>query len=250
MSFVNASLGNASRYTVIDMSEAAEPFPSAANGHPTSPDKRRSQEIFLLALVSMAAIAANLPGNLLLPVGIRPEFIVPVLGLMVVLALFLYLRFFFFLIYVLLAIGANVPAQWADALGISQVPLIVALAAMVALSLLNYAVKFLPTGLESVSSAPKQSIEGTKALLTAIERGNTPQVKQILAMSIDPNVAVGDGLTPLMLAAQLGYLEMVDALLAAGADQTLTNTNGQTARDLAFRKGFVAIVKRLTPAST
>lgn len=216
---------------------------------PAQQDSRRTQEIFLLSLVSMAAIGANLPENILLAAGLKASYIVALLGLMVVLALFIYLRFFFFLLYVLLAIGANVPAQWAEALGISQLPLLVALIAMVGLSLLNYAVKLLPSGLESDAASHKRSSEGTKALLAAIERGNTAQVRQILAMEIDPNLAVHDGLTPLMLAAQLGYNEMVDALLNAGANPALTNSHGQTARDLAFRKGYVGIVKRLTPSS-
>lgn len=195
----------------------------------------------------MAAIAANLPENLLQAAGLRPGYIVAVLGLLVVFALFIYLRFFFFLLYVLLAIGANVPTQWAEALGISQLPLLVALIAMVGLSLLNYGVKLLPTGLETSKSEHKQSSEGTKALLTAIERGNTAQVRQILAMGIDPNLPGENGMTPLMQSAQLGYAEMVDALLEAGADPSLTSAKGHTAYDLAFRKGFVAIVKRLTP---
>ncbi len=225
------------------MSETAELSSSA------SPDTRHTQEIFLLSLVAMAAIAANLPVDILRPYGIEPRYIVAVLGIMVVLAMFFYLRFFFFLLYVLLAIGANVPEQWAAALGLSQVALLVTLGAMVGLSLLNYGIKLLPSGLEKPDTEQKQSIEGTKALLSAIERGNTPQVKQILAIGIDPNLASDGGITPLMQAAQLGYVDMVEALLTAGANPAQTNTEGQTARDLAFRKGYVAIVKRLTPST-
>ena len=213
-----------------------------------SPESRRPQEFILLGLVALTAIVANLPADLLAPLGVKPDYMVALLGFIVVLALFLYLRFFFFLLYVLLAIGANVPSQWADALGISQLPLLVTLIAMVGLSLLNYSVKMLPSGLDKSDTTPKQSIEGTKALIAAIERGNTPQVKQILAMGIDPNLSIEGGLTPLMQAAQLGYAEMVDSLLTAGADISLTNATGQTARDLAFRKGYAAIVKQLTPS--
>jgi hypothetical protein len=213
-----------------------------------TPGSRSTQEVFLLALVAMMAISANLPHDLLNSIGLKPGYLIALLGFLVVIALFLYLRFFFFLLYVLLAIGANVPAQWAEALGISQLPLIITLIAMVGMSLLNYSVKLLPSGLDAPAVVQKQSTEGTKALLTAIERGNTQQVVQILKMGIDPNTAGDAGLTPLMQASLLGYVEMVEALLASGADSALTNTDGQTARDLAFRKGFVAIVKRLTPA--
>jgi hypothetical protein len=215
-----------------------------------TPGSRKTQEIFLLALVAMMAIAANLPHDLIESAGLKPGFLLALLGFLVVLALFLYLRFFFFLLYVLLAIGANVPGQWAEALGISQLPLLITLITMVGLSLLNYSVKLLPSGLDAPTTTPKHSTEGTKALLTAIERGNTQQVVQILKMGIDPNTEGDAGLTPLMQASLRGYVEMVEALLASGANPALTNADGQTARDLAFRKGFVAIVKRLTPVNS
>lgn len=231
---------NGRPYTAPTMTDSAIAPSAAVN--------RGTQEIFLLSLVSLMAIAANLPHEQLQTIGIRPGYLVALLGFLVVIALFLYLRFFFFLLYVLLAIGANVPAQWAEALGISQLPLLITLIAMVGLSLLNYAVKVLPSGLDaSARAATKPSIEGTKALIAAIERGNTLQVGQILAMGIDPDPCGEAGLTPLMQAAQLGYADMVEMLLAAGADPARLNDKGQTARDLAFRKGYAAIVKRLNP---
>jgi hypothetical protein len=215
---------------------------------PPPPANRITQEIVLLSLVSLMAIAANLPRDLMDPIGLRPGYMIALLGFLVVVALFLYLRFFFFLLYVLLAIGANVPAQWAEALGISQLPLLVTLIAMVGFSLLNYGVKLLPSGLEAQSaSLQKQSTEGTKALLAAIERGNVQQVRQILDVGINLNLAGEAGLTPLMLAAQLKHAEIVEALLVAGADPAITTPRGQTARDFALRQGHVSIVKRLTP---
>lgn len=210
---------------------------------------RRPRETVLLALVALVAIVANLPEELLLPLGIRPAYLVALLGFLVVLALFLYLRFFFFLLYVLLAIGANVPAQWAEALGISQLPLLIALIAMVGLSLLNYAVKLLPSGLEPAQAAPKTSEAAGKALFSAIERGNLTQVRSVLAMGIVPDFADAEGQTPLMLAARLGHAEIVAALLAAGADPNAATAEGRTARDFALRNGHAAIVKLLTPPS-
>jgi len=210
---------------------------------------RRLRETVLLTLVALAAIVANLPEELLLPLGIRPAYLVALLGFLVVLALFLYLRFFFFLLYVLLAIGANLPAQWAEALGISQLPLLVALIAMVGLSLLNYGIKLLPSGLEPVAHAAKTSDAGSKALFSAIARGNLKQVRSVLAMGIVPDFADAEGQTPLMLAARLGHAEIVAALLAAGADPNAATAEGCTARDLALRHGHADIVKRLSPPS-
>lgn len=210
-------------------------------------ESRRPQEFMLLALVALTAIVANLPDSLLAPLGIKPGYLLAVLGCVVVIALFLYLRFFFFLLYVLLAIGANLPAQWAEELGISRQLLLVTLVAMVGLSLLNYAVKLLPSGLEAPTVTPKQSAEGTKALLAAIERGNAQQVRQILELGIDPDQPGEAGLTPLMLAARSGQAAIVEDLLAAGADMRRTAADGQTARDFALGKGYPAIVTRLTP---
>ncbi len=198
------------------MTETAE-LPSSA-----SPDTHRTQEIFLLALVAMAAIAVNLPVDVLRPYGIEPRYIVAVLGIMVVLAMFLYLRFFFFLLYVLLAVGANVPEQWAAALGLSQLALLVTLGAMVGLSLINYGIKLLPTGLENPDTEHKPSIEGTKALMTAIERGNTAQVRQILALGIDPNTPGEGGITPLTLAIRLKHADIIVALQSVGATPSQT----------------------------
>jgi hypothetical protein len=222
--------------TSDDMRDNAPPGPGG-----------RSREYALLALVALAAIAANLPGDLLAQFGIKPDYLVALLGFLVVLALFLYLRFFFFLLYVLLAIGANVPEQWAAALGISQVPLLVTLVAMVGLSLLNYGVKLLPTGLDASAPVQKPSSEGSKALFAVIERGNLQHLKSILAMGIDPNFADDAGTTPLMLAARLGHADIVAALLAAGAEANAATAEGRTARDLALRNGHAEVVKLLTP---
>jgi len=218
----------------------------AISDTPLTGERRHAQEYVLLALVALAAIAANLPGELLAPFGIRPGYLVALLGFLVVLALFLYLRFFFFLLYVLLAIGANVPEQWAAALGISQVPLLVTLVAMVGLSLLNYGVKLLPSGLEAPAPVQKPSSEASKALFAAIERGNLQHLKSILAMGIDPDFAGDAGTTPLMLAARLGHADIVAALLAAGADPQAATPEGRTARDLALRSGHAEVVRLLT----
>lgn len=124
------------------------------------------------------ALVANLPRHLLDRIGVETGLMMGVLGLMVVLALFLYVKFFFFLLHALLAIGANVPEKWAAGLGISQAPLLAALIVMVVMSLLNYRVKMLPSGLESKKR--KQNPEAVQVLLNAIERGNISYVRTVL----------------------------------------------------------------------
>lgn len=120
--------------------------------------QKQIREWTLLGLVGLMALAANLPPHILESVGLEAHLLMPILGLLVVLALFLYVRLFFFLIYALLAVAANMPEKWAEALGISQMPLLGALIVMVAISLLNYRAKVLPSGLEpkSANRTPKR----------------------------------------------------------------------------------------------
>lgn len=210
---------------------------------------RRRKEATLLGLVGLTAIVANLPASLLTSVGIDPRHMVALLGMVVVVALFLYLRFFFFLLYTLLAIGANLPTQWAEALGISQLPLLLALGLMIAISLLNYATKMMPTGLEAASLRPKKrSAEGSKALAYAIERDSLPYAKQVLEMDFDPNMPNDDGTTPLIRAAARGNVAMIELLLAHGADPHLAGGDGLTAKEHALKQGHNAAFDRIKKA--
>lgn len=207
---------------------------------------RRRKEVTLLALVGLTAIVANLPASLLAEFGLDPRYMVALLGMVVVVALFLYLRFFFFLLYALLAIGANLPTQWADALGISKAPLLLALALMVSVSLLNYAVKLMPTGLEAAGARPKKrSGEGGKALAYAIDRDSLPYAKQVLEMDFDPNMPNEDGSTPLIRAAMRGNVAMIELLVRHGADVDLAGGDGLTATEHALKSGHIAAAECL-----
>lgn len=200
--------------------------------------QRQIREWTLLGLVGTMALTANLPSNVVDRLGVEPKLLMALLGLMVVFALFLYVRFFFFLLYALLAVGANLPDQWADSLGISRTPMLIALIAMVVLSLINYSAKALPTGLEPKKR--KQNPDATRALLEAIERKNLSYVRTLLAMDFDLDDAGPDGMTPLMCAAQRGEFKIVQMLIKRGASPLLAGPAGR-ASEVALKNNFPAV---------
>lgn len=208
--------------------------------------QRQLREWTLLTLVGLMALIANLPASVPELIGIERGVVMAVLGLVVVLALFLYVRLFFFLLYTLLAIGANLPEQWAQALNISQGPLLLTLIAMVCLSLLNYTVKLLPSGLEPTQK--KKNPEAIQVLLNAIERGNPAYIRSVLSMDFDVNMLGETGQTPLMRAAQRGDESIVEVLLAHGADPGMGGTGGSPA-ELARSAGHEALAARLEACS-
>jgi hypothetical protein len=205
--------------------------------------RMRVREVALFALIALTAILANLPADYVNDLGIRHDYLLAALGCATVIGLFLYLRFFFFFAVVLLFLGANLPEQIAQGLGVSKVPLILALVAMVGISLINYVVKMLPTGLEP---KPKEkSPEAVRAMFYAIEKNNVPYAQRVLSMNFDPNLHHENGYTPLTYAALRGNLQMVEAFLKGGADPALATHDGETAVELALRAGHTAIADLL-----
>ena len=59
--------------------------------------QKQVREWTLLGLVATMAVVANLPRSFLDAMGVEQGLLMAMLGLMVVFALFLYVRFFFFL---------------------------------------------------------------------------------------------------------------------------------------------------------
>ena len=109
------------------------------------------------------------------------------------------------------------------------------MAAMVGISLINYVVALLPTGLEIPSR--EKSPEGIKALFYAIEKGNLVYAQKVLSMNFDPNLIADNGYTPLMYAAARGDTKMVELLLRNGAEINMMSKDGDTALELALRVG-------------
>jgi ankyrin repeat protein len=209
---------------------------------------KRAREIALVVLVALAATLANLPEDLLERFDINRDLLLGSLALTVFIALFLYLKFQFFFLVVLLAVAANMPGEVADSLGISTLPLIIAMATMVGFSLINYVVDLLPTGLEKKSK--EQSAEGIKILFYAIEKGNLIYAQKVLSQNFDPNLVAENGYTPLMYAAARGDSKMVELLLRNGADVNVVSKDGDTAIELALRIGSQECADILKKART
>jgi hypothetical protein len=208
----------------------------------------RTREWTLVVLVIATAAIANLPQESLVQYSINRNYLLGFLALVVFLALFLYLKFQFFFLVVLLALGANMPSQVSESLGISRWPLVIAMALMIGISLINYVVAMLPTGLEP---EPKEkSAEGIKALFYAIEKGNLVYAQKIMSMNFDPNMVADNGYTPLMYCAARGDAKMTELLLRNGADVSMTNKDGENAIEVALKGGFSEVADILRQART
>ncbi len=201
------------------------------------------KEWVLVAMVGAIAILANLPESLTEQWSVRVDYLVITLAAVVFVGLLLYMRFTFFLIVTLLVIGANLPGQYADRLGISRVPLLMALGLMVGISLINHVVRLLPSGLET-----DNSVEAQKALFYAVEKGNMIYAQRLLNMNIDPNLRGPNGYTPLMYAAARGDAGMVELFLRNGADVNVMSSDGDTAIELALRVGSQEVADILKKA--
>jgi len=201
-----------------------------------------------VALVALTATLANLPEDMLVYLPANRDFLLGSLALTVFIALFLYLKFQFFFLVVLLAVAANMPGEVAESLGVAKMPLLLAMATMVGLSLINYVVDLLPTGLEK---KPKErSSEGIRVLFYAIEKGNLVYAQKILSQNFDPNLVAENGYTPLMYASARGDAKMVELLLRNGANVNLVSRDGDTAIELALRIGSQECADILKKART
>ena len=201
------------------------------------------KEWVLVGMVGMIAVLANLPEDVIDSLGVRVDYLVITLAAVVFVALLLYMRFTFFLIVILLVIGANLPGQYAERLNISRVPLLLALGLMVGVSLINHIVRVLPSGLEKDSSS-----EAQKALFYAVEKGNMVYAQRLLNMNIDPNLKGPNGYTPLMYAAARGHVGLTELFLRNGANANVMNAEGDSAVDLALRMGHAPVADILKQA--
>jgi hypothetical protein len=196
---------------------------------------RKYKEWALVGLVSLATVFALLPPDIADQLSINRAYIAAILGILLVIALFLYLKFAFFIMVALLVIGANVTDNWSDTLGISKVPLIIALIAMVGISLINYVVSILPTGLEP--KPREKSPEGVKAMFYAIEKDNLVYAQKVLSMGFDPNLLSDNGYSPLQYASMRGNPQMVELFIRNGANVGVLSKDGESSVELALKMG-------------
>lgn len=206
----------------------------------------RLKKISVWALVGLTAILANMPKEWAAILHLQVEYLLGVFGLLLVLALFLFTRFSYFILTILLIIGANLPDRWSHSLAIEKTPLIAALCFMIVGSLFNQFAKVLPSGLEQ--NAKKKSPDGIRALMAAIQRGREHSIQVIIAMNIDLNAFDESGRTPLMAAALANQTKIADMLIGGGADIGLKSSDGLNAIDLAVQGGHLAMATHLREA--
>ncbi|HEU0186613.1 MAG TPA: ankyrin repeat domain-containing protein [Gallionellaceae bacterium] len=196
--------------------------------------KFKSSEIVILVLVSLMSFAANLPDNIA-ENYIDRKLLLLVLAASVVIALFRYLRVMLFLAIIILALGANLPHEFAESMGFSPTVMLIVLGALVSVSLLNYAFRLLPTGAEERT---EEAADSRYELLSAITRGDQAAVFELLNLDAEINFSE-DGQTPLHLAVTRGYPDIVRMLVNSGADIEAVNEQGKTPIDIALEKRFI-----------
>ena len=82
-------------------------------------------------------------------------------------------------------------------------------------------------------------------LVTAVRRGDSDVVQQLLSAGVDPHGTDHTGRPLLTLAASLGYAEVVQVLLKQGADINAVDREGRNSLMLAAAGGHMAVVDAL-----
>jgi len=99
-------------------------------------------------------------------------------------------------------------------------------------------IPFIPFGFSAGPSPVHETSRNNGVeLIAAAFRGDSNQVKTVLAKGAEVNFQGTDGVTALYIAAQNGHMEVVEALLAHQAKVNLQGNNGATALMVAARGG-------------
>ena len=112
----------------------------------------KSKEVMMLVVVLLLSIAANLPEGLL-GAYVSRDILLGLLAVVIIIAMFRYLRWMLFMIVTILALGANLPEQLATVVNVDPAVMIATLIVLVFISLLNHIFKLLPTEVNPRSSS-------------------------------------------------------------------------------------------------
>ncbi len=198
------------------------------------------REVVALVAVLLMSVGANLPDKI--PHNlIDRRLLIGTLVAVTVIAMFRYLRMLLVLAITILAFGANLPTEIAQDLGISKMTLLVALAVLVAITLVNRRFQLMPTAAEPDKlEAPDEDdslvldrSSAQQLMLASIAKGDLPTVRKLVARRVDVNFTL-NGTTPLHVAAEHGYSSIVQFLLECGADVLALNAEHMTALDVAL----------------
>ncbi len=198
------------------------------------------KDVVALVTVTLLSGLANLPegyGGWLL----NRNLVLGALIATVVIALFHYLQAVLLVSISMLAIGANLPREMAEGLGVSQTAMIVFLALLIGLTLANRVLHLLPVNAhpdDADEFDPENTLllEGAQArmrMMEAIAHGKVATLHRLLSTGTPVNFKM-NGATPLHLATEKGYSGIVQVLIDHGADLLAQNAEGQTPLDLAF----------------
>lgn len=215
--------------------------------------KIKISEVVILLIVSLMAFAANLPSGTL-EHSVDQKLLLGTLAATVFISLFRYLKLMLFLTVSVLTIGANLPDQLANQLGISQPAMIVASGVLVCIALLYKFYRSKPNAnsgydVQVTPSDRRDTISSRNAVLAAISNGNIASLHQLLIADVEVNYRQ-NGLIPLFLAIEKGYAEIVLLLIFFGAKIQVKNTVGQSPVEFALLHKEVRIAELIRYAST
>lgn len=200
--------------------------------------KESSKDLWLLVLVVLMALAANLPEQFTASYSIEKKYLLMALTGIVAVSIMRYVRFMLLLMTVVLAVGANLPAELAARFNIDSSIMFFTLLVMVMVAAVNRFLNVIP---DKTPTRLQSSVHGARALIKAISSGNVQNVQRLIQSGVNVNVATLSGKTPLMLAAFTGYADIVQLLISAGANIHARDREGNTAINIADRKGFSRI---------
>ncbi len=214
--------------------------------------KASNSEIAILLIVSLMALAANLPDGALLNV-INRNLLLVTLVATVFISLFRYLKLMLFLTVSVLAIGANLPEHLANQLGISQPAMIVASGALVCVAILYkmYFIKRLRLYGHDTLEAHEQkhdTVESRAEVIEAIRNGDFASLHQSLMSGVEVNFRQ-EGDIPLFLAIENDYPDMVVLLLSHGATLRGKNREGVSPLEFALQNNRLRIAEIIHYAS-